>query len=131
MAFQLSGCLTALVTPFRAGAVDESTLADLVDWQLGNGVAGLVVAANTGEGFNLTADEYARALRAAVAAARGRGGVIAGAGTHSTAHTVQLVRAAAAAGCDAALVVTPYYCKPPQRGLLAHFRAAAEASRLP
>jgi len=131
MALELTGCFTAIVTPFRNGAVDETALADLVDWQLSSGVKGIVAAGTTGEGYNLSPGEYRRVLRACVASARGKGPVIAGAGTHSTSDTIELVKEAAASGCDAALVVTPYYCKPPQRGLVLHYRAVAAASPIP
>lgn len=125
------GCFTAIVTPFRDGHVDERAMGDLVAWQFANGVSGIVAAGTTGEGFNLTDAELERVLAVCVSAAKGKGPVIAGTGTHSTAHSIELTRLAHRIGCDAALVVTPYYCRPPQRGLLAHYRAVASASPLP
>ncbi len=122
-----SGSLTALVTPFTpAGAVDLDALKALVDWQIAEGSHGLVPVGTTGESPTLTHDEHDLVVETVVAQAAGRVPVIAGAGSNNTAETVRLVKAAKAAGADAALVVTPYYNKPTQAGLIAHFTAAAD-----
>lgn len=120
------GSIPALVTPFRDGAVDLDALRDLVEWQIAEGSHGLVPVGTTGESPTLTHEEHDLVVATVVAQARGRVPVIAGAGSNSTAECVRLVRAAREAGADAALVVTPYYNRPTQAGLLAHFRAAAE-----
>ena len=120
------GSLTALVTPFADGQLDMDALKKLVDWQIAEGSHGLVPVGTTGESPTLTHEEHDEVVAAVVAQAAGRVPVIAGAGSNSTAETVRLVRAAKAAGADAALVVTPYYNKPTQAGLIAHFTAAAD-----
>ena len=120
------GSLTALVTPFADGKLDLEALKSLVDWQIDEGSHGLVPVGTTGESPTLTHDEHDEVVATVVAQAAGRVPVIAGAGSNNTAETVRLVEAAKAAGADAALVVTPYYNKPTQRGLIAHFTAAAD-----
>ncbi|SHI87571.1 4-hydroxy-tetrahydrodipicolinate synthase [Wenxinia saemankumensis] len=120
------GSLPALVTPFRDGAVDEEALKALVDWHVAQGSHGLVPVGTTGESPTLTHEEHDRVVAIVVKQAAGRIPVIAGAGSNNTVETVRLVRAAKAAGADAALVVTPYYNKPTQAGMIAHFTAAAE-----
>lgn len=124
---RFGGSLTALVAPFAPGErqLDERAFARLVDWQIGEGTEGLVVAGTTGEAPTLTATEHDRLLRVAVEAAAGRVPVIAGTGTNCTRSSIELTRAARAAGADAALVVTPYYNKPMQEGLYRHFAAIA------
>ena len=119
------GSLPALVTPFRDGAVDLRALRALVDWHVAEGSSGLVPVGTTGESPTLTHEEHDLVVAEVVRAAKGRAPVIAGAGSNNTVETVRLVEAARAAGADAALVVTPYYNKPTQRGLAAHFLAAA------
>lgn len=124
----LTGCATALVTPFTAkGAVDEARMRALLDRQIAGGVRLLVPCGTTGEGATLTDDEQQRVIALTVEVARGRARVIAGVGSNSTAVTVERARAAKAAGSDAVLVVAPYYNKPTQAGLVAHFTAVAEA----
>ncbi|MBI1722277.1 MAG: 4-hydroxy-tetrahydrodipicolinate synthase [Gemmatimonadetes bacterium] len=124
----LTGCATALVTPFTAkGAVDEARMRALLDRQIAGGVRLLVPCGTTGEGATLTDDEQQRVIALTVEVARGRARVIAGVGSNSTAVTVERARAAKAAGSDAVLVVAPYYNKPTQTGLVAHFTAVAEA----
>lgn len=123
---QIRGSLPALVTPFSNGQLDLDTLKKLVDWHIDQGSNGLVPVGTTGESPTLTHAEHDRVVEAVVDQAAGRIPVIAGAGSNNTAETVRLVRAAKAAGADAALVVTPYYNKPTQRGLIAHFTAAAD-----
>ena len=125
------GSLPALVTPFKDGAVDFDTLKALVEWHVAEGSAGLVPVGTTGESPTLTHEEHGRVIEAVVAAAAGRIPVIAGAGSNSTSEGIGLIRHAEAAGADAALVVTPYYNKPTQAGLIAHFTAMHDASRLP
>jgi len=122
---KLSGVLTALVTPFRDGRLDEPALRRMVQRQLGAGVHGLVVCGSTGEAAAMTLEERLQAIRAVVAEAGGRAPVVAGTGSHNTAATVELTARARDLGVDAALVVTPYYVKPPARGLVEHFRAVA------
>ena len=119
------GSLPALVTPFRDGAVDLRALRALVDWHVAEGSSGLVPVGTTGESPTLSHEEHDLVVAEVVRAAKGRAPVIAGAGSNNTVETVRLVEAARAAGADAALVVTPYYNKPTQRGLAAHFLAAA------
>lgn len=124
----LQGCATALVTPFTpSGAVDESRLRALVDRQVGAGVRLLVPCGTTGESATLTDEEQQRVIGLTVETARGRAKVIAGAGGNATTAAVTRARAARALGVDAVLVVAPYYNKPTQAGLTAHFRAVAEA----
>jgi 4-hydroxy-tetrahydrodipicolinate synthase len=124
----LRGCATALVTPFTAdGKVDEARMRALVDRQIAGGVQLLVPCGTTGEGATLTPEEQTRVIRVTVEAARGRGRVIAGVGSNATAVAVERAKAARATGADAVLVVAPYYNKPTQPGLVAHFRAVAEA----
>ncbi len=120
------GSLPALVTPFANGQVDLDTLKKLVEWHIAQGSHGLVPVGTTGESPTLTHDEHDLVVETVVKTAAGRIPVIAGAGSNNTTETVRLVEAAKAAGADAALVVTPYYNKPTQRGLIAHFTAAAD-----
>jgi 4-hydroxy-tetrahydrodipicolinate synthase len=125
------GSMPALVTPFRNGEVDFDTLKKLVDWHIAEGSHGLVPVGTTGESPTLTHDEHKAVIDAVVAAAAGRVPVIAGAGSNNTAEGIDLIRFAEKAGADAALVVTPYYNKPTQRGLIAHFTAMHDACNLP
>src|SRR5215211_1109558 len=119
--------LVALATPFRNGTLDEDAYRALIRWQLDNGTNGLVPVGTTGEAATMTPDERFRAIRISVEEAKGRAPVIAGAGSNSTAETIDSVRRARDAGADAALVVTPYYNKPTQGGLLEHYRLIAKA----
>jgi len=124
--------ITAMVTPFdRELAVDHARLAELAAWLVDHGSDGLVVAGTTGESPTLTDDEKLAMFRTVVAAVGDRASVIAGTGTYDTRHTIALTQEAAECGADAALVVTPYYNKPPERGLVEHFKAVAAASPLP
>src|SRR5436189_2582393 len=128
----LGDVLTAVVTPFgRDGAVDFERFRELAQHLVESGSDGLVVAGTTGESPNLTDDERLELFRVAVDAVRGRGTVVAGTGTYSTAHSVHLTREAHELGVDGFLVVTPYYNKPPARGIVEHFRAIAEVSDRP
>ena len=122
----ITGSLPALVTPFENGKVDVDALKKLVDWHIDQGSNGLVPVGTTGESPTLTHEEHDMVVEVVVAQAAGRVPVIAGAGSNNTAETVRLVKAAKEAGATAALVVTPYYNKPTQAGLKAHFLAAAD-----
>lgn len=128
----LGRVLTAMVTPMDAdGRVDVEAAAALAEHLLTMGHDGLVVNGTTGESPTTSDEEKAALLRAVCEVVRGRAAVVAGVGTNDTAHTRALARQAAAAGADGLLVVTPYYSKPPQEGLLAHFSAVADATELP
>ena len=125
----LRGCATALVTPFKSdGAVDEERLTALVERQIAGGVGVLVPCGTTGESATMTEEEDRLVIRRTVEVARGRGAhVVAGTGSNSTAAAIQYSREAREIGADAVLVVAPFYNKPTQEGLYAHFRAVAEA----
>jgi 4-hydroxy-tetrahydrodipicolinate synthase len=128
----LGEVLTAVVTPFgRDGAVDFERFRELAQHLVESGSDGLVVAGTTGESPNLTDEERLELFRVAVDTLRGRGTVVAGTGTYSTAHSVHLTREAHELGVDGFLVVTPYYNKPPARGIVEHFRAVADVSDRP
>lgn len=132
MTDSLGTILTAMVTPFDAGlAVDHDKLAGLATHLVDHGSDGLVVAGTTGESPTLDDAEKAAMFRTVVEAVGARAAVVAGTGSNDTRHSVALTRAAEACGVDAVLVVTPYYNKPPERGLIAHFRAVAAATSLP
>ncbi len=125
------GSFTALVTPFRDGAVDEKAFRDFVDWQIAEGSHGLVPVGTTGESPTLTHDEHNQVVAWAVEQAAGRVPVIAGAGSNNTAEAIALGRHAEKVGASALLVVVPYYNKPSQEGLYHHFKAVADAVSLP
>ena len=125
------GSIPALVTPFSGGRVAEDTFAEFVDWQIAQGSSALVPCGTTGEVATLTSDEHRTVIATAVSAAKGRVPVIAGAGTYDTAASIERIQTAADVGATAALVVVPYYNKPSQAGLIAHFTAIADASPLP
>jgi 4-hydroxy-tetrahydrodipicolinate synthase len=125
------GSLPALVTPFKDGELDLDTLKKLVDWHVDQGSNGLVPVGTTGESPTLTHREHEQVVEEVVKAAAGRIPVIAGAGSNNTAEGVRLIRHAEKVGADGALVVTPYYNKPTQRGLIAHFTAMHDAANLP
>ncbi|MEI4473443.1 4-hydroxy-tetrahydrodipicolinate synthase [Frigidibacter sp. MR17.24] len=126
------GSIPALVTPFKKdGTVDFDTLKKLVEWHVAEGSNGLVPVGTTGESPTLSHEEHGQVIAAVVEAAAGRIPVIAGAGSNATDEGIGLIRHAEAVGADAALVVTPYYNKPTQRGLIAHFTAMHDASSLP
>jgi 4-hydroxy-tetrahydrodipicolinate synthase len=128
----LGEVLTAVATPFgRDGAVDFERFRELAEYLVESGSDGLVVAGSTGEGATLSDDERLELFRVAVDTLRGRGTVVAGTGTYSTAHSVHLTREAHELGVDGFLVVTPYYSKPPVRGIVEHFRAIADVSDRP
>lgn len=128
-----SGSIAALVTPFEGGGenLDRAAWQRLVRWHVESGTNGIVVAGTTGESATLDADERDLLLESALETAAGRCTVLAGTGASSTAVAVAQSRRAAALGADAVLVVAPYYNRPPQRGLMAHYRAIADASEVP
>ncbi|HET9813940.1 MAG TPA: 4-hydroxy-tetrahydrodipicolinate synthase [Sphingomicrobium sp.] len=125
------GSIPALVTPFSGGRVAEDTFRELVDWQIAEGSNALVPCGTTGEVATLSHDDHRHVVATAVETANGRVPVIAGCGSYSTAASLEMIRAAADVGADAALVVVPYYNKPSQAGLAAHFLYLAEHSPLP
>jgi 4-hydroxy-tetrahydrodipicolinate synthase len=126
------GSIPALVTPFtNGGAVDEKAFASHVEWQIDEGSNGVVPVGTTGESPTLSHDEHKRVVELCVEVARKRVPVIAGAGSNNTREAIELAQHAQTAGADAILVVTPYYNKPTQKGLFAHFAAIADAVELP
>lgn len=127
----IKGSLTALITPFRGGKVDETAFEKLIEWQIAQGTNGLVPAGTTGESPTLSHEEHRRVISMAVRVANGRVPVIAGTGSNSTQEAIALTRHAKDTGADAALIVTPYYNRPSQEGLYGHYRAIAEAVDLP
>ena len=122
----IKGSLPALVTPFKNGKLDLDTLKKLVEWHIEQGSHGLVPVGTTGESPTLSHEEHDLVVETVIKVAAGRIPVVAGAGSNNTIETVRLVEAAKKAGADAALVVTPYYNKPTQRGLIAHYEEAAK-----
>jgi 4-hydroxy-tetrahydrodipicolinate synthase len=127
-----TGSITALVTPFtRDGAFDKDAFRAFLDWQIAEGTTGFVPVGTTGESPTLSHEEHREVVRICVEVAAGRVPVIAGAGSNNTAEAIELARHAEKVGADAVLVVTPYYNKPTQRGLYAHFAAVAKAITLP
>ena len=125
------GSIVALITPFRNGALDENALENLVSWHIEQGTHGLVPVGTTGESPTLTCDEHKHVIDLVIDAAAGRVPVIAGAGSNSTAEAIDFTDHAKKAGADAALIVTPYYNKPTQAGLYAHYKAISDAVDLP
>ena len=126
-----TGSMPALVTPFLNGELDLDKLKHLVEWQISQGSTGLVPVGTTGESPTLSHDEHEAVIAEVVKAAAGRAPVIAGAGSNNTVETIRFVEFAARVGADAALVVTPYYNKPTQAGLIAHFTAIHDSCGLP
>jgi 4-hydroxy-tetrahydrodipicolinate synthase len=127
----IRGSLPALVTPFRNGELDLDTLKQLVDWHVAQGSHGIVPVGTTGESPTLSHEEHETVIEVVVQAAAGRVPVVAGAGSNNTREGIRLMRHAEAVGADAALVVTPYYNKPTQAGLIAHYTALHDCCRLP
>lgn len=126
-----AGCTVALVTPFRDGAVDFEALRALVDWHVEQGTPAIAPVGTTGESPTLSHDEHERVIATVVEQAAGRAKVIAGTGSNATSEAIRLSKFAARTGADAVLLVAPYYNKPTQAGLYAHFAAIAEAVDLP
>jgi 4-hydroxy-tetrahydrodipicolinate synthase len=125
------GSITALVTPFRDGRVDQEAFKNFVEWQIAEGINGLVPCGTTGESPTLSHDEHKRVVEICIAAARKRVPVIAGTGSNSTAEAIELTQHAKTAGADAALLVMPYYNKPTAEGQYQHFKAVHDAVDIP
>ncbi len=130
-AARLKGWMTALVTPFKDGKVDEQAFRGLVNWQIEQGIQGLVPVGTTGESPTLSHDEHRRVVEMCIAEAKGRVPVVAGAGSNNTHEAVELAKHAERAGADAVLIVTPYYNKPNQEGMYQHFKAINDAIGIP
>ena len=128
---RLKGSITALITPFKNGELDEAAFKRLVEWQIAEGTHGLVPVGTTGESPTLSHREHMRVVELCVQTAKGRVPVIAGAGSNSTKEAIELTRHAKEVGADAALSVTPYYNKPTQEGVYRHFASIAEAVDIP
>jgi len=128
---RIRGSITALITPFKNGELDEASLRNIITWQIAEGTNGLVPVGTTGESPTLSHKEHMRVVELCVQMAAGRVPVIAGAGSNSTREAIELTRHAREVGADAALSVAPYYNKPTQEGLYRHFAAIAEAVDLP
>lgn len=126
-----AGTHTAIITPLRNGSVDEDALCKLIDFQFGSGLQGIVPCGTTGESPTLDYEEHERVIKLSVEFTRGRGLVIAGTGSNSTREAIEMTQAAEKAGANAALLVAPYYNKPTQEGLFRHYKAIAEATKLP
>ena len=125
------GVATALITPLNEHGVDYESFGKLIDWQIEEGINALVIAGTTGEGSTLTDDEHREVLKYSVERTAGRVPVIAGTGSNDTAYAIELTQYACEVGCDAMLVVTPYYNKATQNGLVAMYQAIADASTKP
>ena len=130
-AMELKGSMVAIVTPFKDGKFDEAAFERLIDFQIEGGTAGIVPCGTTGESATLTHEEHAEVIASCIKKVGGRVPVIAGTGSNSTSEAIQLTRGAKEAGADAALLITPYYNKPPQQGLYDHYRVIAEEVDLP
>ena len=128
---QLRGSFPALITPMKNGKVDEQAFRKFVNWQIEQGSHGLVPVGTTGESPTLTPEEHMQVIEICIEEARGRVPVIAGTGSNSTFEAIEYTKHAKEAGADAALVVVPYYNKPTQAGLYAHFKAIADAVDIP
>lgn len=126
-----SGAMTALVTPFKNNAVDEETFRSFVEWQISEGIHGLVPCGTTGESATLSHSEHERVIEICVEQTAGRVPVLAGSGSNNTAEAIALTKFAKKAGADGALLITPYYNKPTQEGLYLHYKAIAEAAEFP
>lgn len=125
------GAATAIITPFKNGEVDYEAYARLIDWQIENGISAIVAAGTTGEGSTLTDEEHKEVIRFTVEKVAGRVPVIAGTGSNDTAYAIELTKYACEVGADAMLVVSPYYNKATQNGLIKSFNAIADASTKP
>ncbi|MFH2068835.1 MAG: 4-hydroxy-tetrahydrodipicolinate synthase [Candidatus Omnitrophota bacterium] len=125
------GSIVAIVTPFKAGKIDEKSFGDLIEWQIKEGTDAILPCGCTGEAATLSMEEHQRLVEVAVKAVSGRKPVIAGTGSNNTAEALQLTKHAKNAGANAALIITPYYNKPTPAGLLLHYSAIAEAVDIP
>ena len=128
---EFRGAITALVTPFRNGEVDEEAYRALIEWQIEQGIHGLVPCGTTGESATLSHKEHKRVIRICVDQAKGRVPVLAGAGSNNTREAIEITQDAKEAKADGALLITPYYNKPTQAGLIAHFKAIGERVDMP
>lgn len=128
---RLRGSMPALITPFRDGKVDIKVFESFLEWQISEGTHGFVPCGTTGESPTLSVDEFSAVVSSAVKVARGRIPVVAGTGSNSTQHAIEMTQLAQKLGANAALVVTPYYNRPTQEGLYLHYRAIADAVNLP
>ncbi len=128
---QLKGAFTALVTPFHNGQVDEKQYRSLIEWQIQEGINGLVPCGTTGESATLSHEEHEKVIEICIDQAKGRVPVLAGAGSNNTSEAIRLTRFAKKAGADGALLITPYYNKPTQEGLYQHYKAISEAVDFP
>ena len=126
-----SGSIPALITPFRNGALDIKSLESLVEWHISEGSSGLVAVGTTGESPTLSHAEHRKVIEVVVKTSAGRIPVIAGAGSNSTSESVDLIKFASEVGANGALVVTPYYNKPNQKGLINHYKVLSDSSKLP
>jgi 4-hydroxy-tetrahydrodipicolinate synthase len=125
------GSIVAIVTPFKNGKIDENALGDLIEWHIRQGTSAIVPCGTTGESATLDYEEHYRVIRFTVETVRKRVPVIAGTGANATDETIMITKEAKKSGADAALVVAPYYNKPTQEGLYRHYRAVAEAAKMP
>ncbi len=128
---KFKGCFTALITPFKQGKVDEDAFASFVEWQIAQGIHGLVPCGTTGESPTLSHEEHNRVIELCVEVAKGRVPVMAGTGSNATSEAIMMTKHAEEVGADAALIVTPYYNKPTQEGLYQHFKAIHDATNIP
>lgn len=127
----LQGIFTALITPFKNGKVDEKAFQDFIEWQVSQGVHGIVPCGTTGESPTLSFEEHTRIVRLAVEAAAGRVTVLAGTGANNTEEAIHFTKEAKQAGADAAMLVAPYYNKPTQEGLYQHYKTVQDAVEIP
>jgi 4-hydroxy-tetrahydrodipicolinate synthase len=125
------GALSAIITPFRDGAVDEPALRELIEWQIQSGIDGIVPCGSTGESATLSHAEHERVIKIAVEQARRRVPVVAGTGSNSTAEAIRLTVSAREMGADGALLISPYYNKPTQDGIFRHYKTIAASADLP
>ena len=125
------GALTALVTPFKDGTIDEEAYRSFIEWQIESGINGVVPCGTTGESATLSHDEHKEVIRICIDQVKGRIPVLAGSGSNNTREAIELTRYAKNAGADGALMITPYYNKPTQEGLLGHFKAIAKEVSFP
>src|SRR5713226_277678 len=126
-----NGALSALITPFRDGVVDEPAFRELIEWQIQSGVDGIVPCGSTGESATLSHAEHEQTIRIAIQQARKRVPVLAGTGSNSTAEAIRLTTFAREAGADGALLISPYYNRPTQEGIFRHYKAIAQSVDLP
>jgi 4-hydroxy-tetrahydrodipicolinate synthase len=126
-----TGALSAIVTPFRDGAIDEPALRDLIEWQISEGIQGIVPCGSTGESATLSHAEHEQVIKIAIEQTRKRVPVVAGTGSNSTAEAIRLTAAARELGADGALLISPYYNKPTQEGIYKHYKMIAQSVDLP